>query len=294
VKSLPISEELIEDVVSKLYERALKELPEDVLEALQRAHEREANPLAKEVLSAIIENSKVARSRNLLICQDTCIPAYWLKVGTRAVVEGDPIRAIEEGSKKATREIPLIPHCVHPITRANTGTNVGPHVPVLHIDLLPGADYIEITAMPIGSGSETAPSALRIFSYADPIGVVKKFILDTVVEAGGKPCPPIIVGVGIGGSFDYVGWLAKMAAFRPLNLRNPDPEAKMMEEELLSAINMTGIGPMGMGGDTTALAVNIEVGHTHTTEMPVAVKLLCWAARRASAKIYSGGRVEYY
>ncbi|MEM3462685.1 MAG: fumarate hydratase [Candidatus Bathyarchaeia archaeon] len=290
---MPISEELIRDTVSKLYEKALKELPADVLEALRRAYERETNAIAKTILSAILENSKMAKERNLLICQDTCIPAYWVRMGTRAVVGGDPIKAIGEGSRMATQSIPLIPHCVHPLTRANTGTNVGIHVPVLHTDLLPGADYVEITAMPIGSGSETAPSALRIFSYADPIWAIKKFILDTVVEAGGKPCPPIIVGVGMGTSFDYVGWLAKMAAFRPLNLRNPDPEVERMEGELLNAINGTGIGPMGMGGDTTALAVNIEVGHTHTTEMPVAVKLLCWAARRASARIYSDGRVEY-
>ncbi|MEM2225863.1 MAG: fumarate hydratase [Candidatus Bathyarchaeia archaeon] len=290
---MPISEELIGDTVSKLYEKALKELPADILEALQKAYERETNAIAKTILSSILENSKMAKERNLLICQDTCIPAYWVRMGTRAIIEGDPIKAIGDGSRMATQRIPLIPHCVHPLTRTNTGTNVGIHVPVLHIDLLPGADFVEIMAMPIGSGSETAPSALRIFSYADPIWAIKKFILDTVVEAGGKPCPPIIVGVGMGTSFDYVGWLAKMAAFRPLNLRNPDPEVERMEEELLNAINSTGIGPMGMGGDTTALAVNIEVGHTHTTEMPVAVKLLCWAARRASARIYSDGRVEY-
>lgn len=236
---MPISEKLVIETVSKLYEKALKELPRDIVEALQKAYEKETNAIAKSILLTIIGNAKIAKTKNLVICQDTCIPAYWLKIGTKASIDGDLIKAIKEGSQKTTRDVPLIPHCVHPITRVNTGTNTGNHVPVLHIELLPNVDYIEITAVPIGSGSETAPSTLKIFSYTDPIWTIKKFILDTVVEAGAKPCPPIVVGVGIGTSFDYVGYLAKLAAFRPLNLRNPDPKVAKMEEELLNAINKT-------------------------------------------------------
>jgi len=287
-----INESVIANVVAALYEKAMKELPSDVIEALERAYAAETNPIARFNLAALIENTRVAKQRDLPLCQDTCLPSYWLKVGTKAAIEGDPIQAIKEGTQRTTQLLPLIPHCVHPVTRVNTGTNVNGHVPVLHMELLPNCDYVEITAVPIGAGSETAPSTLRIFSSADPMEAVKRFVLDTVVDAGGRPCPPTIVGVGIGTSFDYVTYLAKVAAFRPLNRRHSDPLVAEMEEELLAAINQTGIGPMGMGGDTTALAVNIEIGHTHTPCQPVAVKLQCWAARRTSARIYSDGRVE--
>jgi fumarate hydratase subunit alpha len=287
-----ITETAIADVVATLYERVLKELPDDVMAALKKAHAMENNPIAKSNLAALIENAEVAKQKDLVLCQDTCLPSYWLKVGTEAKIEGDLGKAIKEGTQRATQKVPLIPHCVHPITRVNTGTNTNGHVPILHTELLPNCDYVEITAVPIGAGCETAPSSLKIFSSSEPMENIKRFILDTVVNAGGNPCPPTIVGVGIGTSFDYVAHLAKIAALRPLDKRNPDPVLAEMEEELLKAINETGIGPMGMGGDTTSLAVNIEIGHTHTPCQPVAVKLQCWAARRMAARIHPDGKVE--
>ncbi|MDN5348210.1 MAG: fumarate hydratase subunit alpha [Clostridia bacterium] len=290
---MAITETMVAEAAARILTVAETKLPQDIIEALTEAAAKDSSPTARQILSTIVRNAEIAREKGVVICQDTCIASYNVKVGTRAVIEGDIKEGLRLGTEKATRDIPLIPHSVHPITRKNTGTGTGPRIPLIHFDLIPGADYVDITVLPVGAGSEGV-SAMKMFAAYDPFNEIKKFIIDTVVSAGGKPCPPIIVGVGLGTHLEMVGKLAKEAAMRPLNTRHPEPDIAALEDELLAAINKLGIGPMGMGGDTTALKVNIEYGNVHTPNMPVAVKIQCWAARRASVRLYNDGTAEYF
>ena len=290
---MAITTSLVAEAAAHILTKAETEMPRDVIEALAEAAAKDSSPTARQILNTIIKNAKIAHEKGTVICQDTCIASYSVKVGTKSVIEGDIKEGLRLGTEKATYDIPLIPHSVHPITRKNSGTGTGPRVPLIHFDLIPGADYVEITVLPVGAGSEGV-SAMKMFSAYDPFSEIKKFIVDTVSSAGAKPCPPIIVGVGLGTQFEMVGKVAKEAALRPLNARHPEPDIAALEDELLMAVNKLGIGPMGMGGDTTALKVNVEYGNVHTPNMPVAVKIQCWAARRASVRLYSDGTAEYF
>jgi fumarate hydratase subunit alpha/L(+)-tartrate dehydratase alpha subunit len=178
------------------------------------------------------------------------------------------------------------------VTRVNPQTSIGEGLPVIHWDFDAETDYLDILMMPKGSGSENM-SAMKMFIPADGVAAVKKFIIDTVIASGANPCPPGIIGVGIGGTADLVMSLAKKALTRPVGSRNHDSYFAALEEELEEAINSTGIGPMGLGGVNTTLAVHIEWAYTHITQNPVAVNTQCWPARRARAKIWADGRVEY-
>lgn len=287
---MAITEEVISDVCSRLYEKALKKMPEDIIASLQESSNRETNPVAKWNLQIILQNIQVAEERDLLVCQDTCIPSYVVKMGTQIHVQGDIYKAIAQGACRATRQIPLVPHAVHPITRVNPGTNIGERVPLLHFDIVPEADFLEIMAVPMAGGGEIY-SHLKMFDYTASLALIEKFVIDTVIATGGNDCAPLIVGIGIGGSFDTVGRLAREAAIRNLSERNHDPVIEKIESELLTAINKIGFGPMGLGGDTTALAVNIETGFNHRVITPVAVKIHCWAVRRAGARIDGNGNV---
>jgi fumarate hydratase subunit alpha len=285
--------DLVEEVAKELYITALKKLPPDVKAALERAHERETNQTAKEIFMTILKNIRVAEEENLLICQDTGLPIYFVTIGSQFPVDGAMIaRALEKGAERATLEHPFRGSSTHPLTRINPQTSVGKGLPVIHWEFNEDADHLEILMVPKGSGSENM-SAMKMFIPAEGVKALKKFVLDRVIESGSNPCPPGIIGVGIGGTADLVSVLAKKAIARPVGSKNPDPELAKMEEELLEAINATGIGPMGLGGDTTALAVHIESAFTHITQNPVAVNTQCWPARRARAKIYPDGRVEY-
>ena len=193
--------------------------------------------------------------------------------------------------KRATCDVSLRPNAVHPISRVNTLDNTGIHVPYIEWEIKPGST-LDIVAIPKGFGSENM-SRLAVFTPGEGMKAVKEFLLETVLRAGGKSCPPTIVGVGLGLGLDGVLRLGRKAALRPLPSRNDDPEIAALEEELLALVNETGIGPMGLGGKTTALAVNVEVGHTHTASLPVAVVFQCWAARRSEATIHPDGRVEF-
>jgi tartrate/fumarate subfamily iron-sulfur-dependent hydro-lyase alpha chain len=284
---------LIENVARDLYIRALKELPPDVLGALQRACERETNLTARTILQTILRSIAVSQEKGLLICQDTGLPVYLLTVGEGFILDGYRMKqALAAGARRATREYPFRGSSLHPLTRDNPQSSVGYGLPVIHWEFVRDADYLEILMVPKGSGSENM-SGLEMFTPADGVEALKKFVLDRVVHAGGKPCPPGIIGVGIGGSFDSVGYLAKKAICRPLGTRNEDPRFAELEEELEEAVNQTGIGPMGLGGDTTALGVHIEWSYTHITQNPVAVNYQCWAARRARARLWPDGRVEH-
>jgi fumarate hydratase subunit alpha/L(+)-tartrate dehydratase alpha subunit len=284
---------IVEEAAKELYIRALCDLPPDVRAALKSASERETSPTAREAFKAMLKAVEIADRQKTLVCQDTGLPIYMVKIGTGFHWDGAEIQArLSTGARRATLEFPFRGSSTHPITRVNPQTSVGRHLPVVYVDFAKGADWLEILMIPKGSGSENM-SAMKMFIPADGVKAVKKFVLDTVIASGANPCPPGVIGVGIGGTSDLVMRLAKEAIARPLGLRNPDPEVAAMERELEEAINATGIGPMGLGGDVTTLGVHIEMAYTHITQNPVAVNTQCWPARRARARIAPDGRIEY-
>lgn len=265
--------EVVETVV-ELFKKAEIELPDDVVKALKIAYEQEESEIAKNTLGAILKNIESARNLRVPMCQDTGIPVVFVEIGKDLCLDFDLKDAIAEGVRRATKEVPLRPNAVHPLTRENPGTNLGPHVPLINIDIVEG-DQLRITAMPKGAGSENV-SALKML-LPSQVNQVEKFVIETVKNAGGKPCPPIIVGVGIGSTFDGSAKLAKKALLRDITEMND------FERRLLDKINQLGIGPGGLGGKTTALAVLTEIGYCHTASLPVAVNIQCWANRRATA-----------
>ena len=284
---------LIRDTAKDLYIRALKILPDDVKDALRRAHDAESHSGAKKILATMLQNLAVAEAKDLLVCQDTGIPIYKVRIGSQIQVDGTKIEsAIRDGCKNATLEYPLRSSICDPITRKMTIDSTGTRVPVIDFSFLPDADYLEMRMMPKGSGSENM-TWLKMLLPADGLKGIKKFVLECILDAGGQGCPPTIVGVGIGGTSELCLKLAKEAIFRPVGRANPDPAIAVLEKELFEAINMSGIGPMGLGGDTTALAVHVEAAHTHMTLNPVAVNSQCWRGERSSAKIFRDGTVEF-
>ena len=267
-------ESVVQSVVDLLVQAETR-LPDDVTAALTDAHQHETNPTAKEQIKTILENIRLASERNAPICQDTGILIFFVEIGRECAINFDIQGAICDGVKKATEIIPLRPNAVHPITRESSG-NVGVGLPDIILDLVDG-DRIRITVLPKGAGSENV-SRLTMLNPSQ-VADIRRFILQTVVDAGGKPCPPVIVGVGVGGSFDKAAHLAKRALLRDV-LDMDDSE-----REILDSINSLGIGTMGLGGDITALAVHIEYAHCHTASLPVAVNIQCWANRRASVEL---------
>jgi fumarate hydratase subunit alpha/L(+)-tartrate dehydratase alpha subunit len=236
---------------------------------------------------------EIADREGVLICQDTGLPIYMVKIGSKFPVDGARVAAaLREGAKRATLEHPFRGSSTHPVTRANPQTSVGEGLPIIYWDFVPENDFLEILMIPKGSGSENM-SAMKMFIPADGIAAVKKFVIDTVLQSGSNPCPPGVIGVGIGGTADLVSKLAKEAIARPVGSHNHDPFFAKMEDELYDAINSLGFGPMGLGGSISTLAVHIEWAYTHITQNPVAVNTQCWPARRARGKIYPDGRVEY-
>jgi fumarate hydratase subunit alpha len=280
-------DEMIEEVTVHLLTTAATTLPADVLEALERARQTETSPVAKVQLDTILKNVGLGGMHLLPMCQDTGLALFYL---TGPCDEGI-IPAIRRGVERATRTIPLRPNVVGPISRTNSGNNLGVMMPLVHFE--PAShEHLDITLMMKGAGSENM-SALRMLTPAQGIKGIKEFILDTIVSAGGKPCPPVIVGVGIGGTADLACHLAKKALLRPLNQRNEDESLGHMEFEMTEALNRTGIGPMGLGGLNTVLGVSIESASCHTASLPVAISLQCWAARRASVRIFPDGRKKF-
>jgi fumarate hydratase subunit alpha/L(+)-tartrate dehydratase alpha subunit len=284
---------IIEETAKELYIRALCDLPPDVRRALKKAYERETKPNAKEVFKAMLKAVDIADQKKTLVCQDTGLPIYMVKLGSLFHWDGAEIKErLSAGARRATQEFPFRGSSTHPVTRVNPQTSVGKNLPVLYTDFIKNVEYMEILMIPKGSGSENM-STMKMFIPADGVKAVKKFILDAFIASGANPCPPGIIGVGLGGTADLVMRLAKEAIARPLGQRNEDPEIAKMEEELEEAINATGIGPMGLGGDVSTLGVHIEMAYTHITQNPVAVNTQCWPARRARARIYPDGRIEY-
>ena len=286
-----VSGQIVENVATKLLQLAVTELPQDVKEALQRAYNEEDNPIGKSQLKATLDNVKLAEKTCVPICQDTGMIAFYIKVGSKLEGLAQIEAALNKATIRATNDVPLRPNAVDPFTQKNSGDNTGRNVPYIHWEVVPG-DALEIAVLPKGGGSENV-SALGMLSPSHGIKGLTKFVIDTVINAGAKPCPPTILGVAVGGGSDIAINLAKQTLLRPLNLPNPEPKLAKLEQELREAANSTGIGPMGLGGKTTVLDVKIDYAHRHPASYPVAVVIQCWAARRASARIYSDEKVEY-
>lgn len=283
--------EVIENVAFNLIKQAVIYLPEDVKAALKKAYEEETCEVAKTQLKAILDNIELAEKYQAPVCQDTGTILFYINAGAN-FKETDKIEgALINATRRATKEVPLRPNAVDPFTQKNSGDNTGRFIPYIHWEIVPG-DMLEITVMPKGGGSENFCIAKTIVP-GEGIKGVKRFVIETIIEAGAQPCPPTIVGVGIGGGVDIAMKLAKKALLRPLTEPNPDPELDKLERELYEAANGLGIGAMGLGGKTTVLGVHVEYAFRHPASFPVAVAFNCWAARRASARIYSDGRAEY-
>ncbi len=273
----------VEEACKELYIRALKMLPPDIKEGFKRLDSRESDATGKAILGTMIRNITVAEDTNNLLCQDTGIPIYNVTIGANVAVDGYALKqAIIKGCERATKEHPLRSSVVHPTTRKNEHTSCGRQVPVINIDFVPEADTLAIEMIPKGSGSENN-SWLKMAIPAEGIDAIKTFVIDCVLEAGGKSCPPVIVGVGVGGTADLCVHLSKVAATRPLGSQCEDPEGAKLEAELSKVVNQLGVGAQGLGGDSTAFAVHVETAATHITMNPVAVNMQCHSARRARA-----------
>jgi fumarate hydratase subunit alpha/L(+)-tartrate dehydratase alpha subunit len=279
----------VEELAKTLYIRALKLLPPDIKRGFERLVATETDATGRAVLDTMVQNIQVAeRTRNLL-CQDTGIPIYNITIGRNVQVDGVAVKeAIRLGCERATREHPLRSSVVHPLTRQNEQTSCGVRIPIINIDFDAREETVEIEMIPKGSGSENG-SFLQMLIPADGPKAVKRFVIDKVIELGGRVCPPTIVGVGIGGTSDLCMHLAKIAATRPLETKCADAEGAKIEQELSEAVNQLGIGPQGLGGRSTAFRVHVEVAATHITMNPVAVNIQCHSARRANAIITPGG-----
>jgi fumarate hydratase subunit alpha len=266
----------VTDAVAALYEDACILLPADVAAALRKARAAEVSPLGREVLDRILENARIAAEDRVPLCQDTGVAVVYLEVGANArVAGGDLEEAVNKGIRRGTARGALRRSVVRdPLDRVNTKDNAPA---VIHTRIVPG-NKLRITVVPKGAGSENK-SALAMLTPADGPEGVKQFVLSVVESAGGGACPPLVVGVGLGGTMERAAEIAKEALLRPIGARHPRPAIARLETELLKRINELGIGPMGLGGRTTALAVHVESCPCHMASLPVAVNLNCHAAR---------------
>jgi fumarate hydratase subunit alpha len=286
---MAITPELIKHVTAQLYERSLRRIPADAMAALQRADTVESNATARHTLRIMVESAQAAEQGGHFVCSDSGVPVYFVRVGTQARFSGNVRKAITEGFDElvATIQPPLLPHVTHPLT-LERGYK-GKDMPIVTFDMEDGSDCMDITCSPKALGSGRW-AALEIFSFPN-LRTIEKYVLDVVVRAGSQPCPPVVIGVGIGGTFDYAAKMAKEATLRPIGEAHPEALVAGIEQRLLAAVNKTGFGPMGTGGDSTAMAVHVNyaAGHGFT---PVAVAFNCWINRRTRARIFNDGRVE--
>ncbi len=270
----------ITETVKKLCIDANYYLGKDVMDALEAAHKKEESPVGKEIISQILENDKIAAEGVFPMCQDTGAAVVFVEQGAFVFVNGNLTEAINEGVRQGYKEGYLRKSMCDPITRKNTGDNTPA---IIHLDIVPG-DKLKIIVAPKGGGSENM-SFVKMMKPADGIEGVKDFVIESVKKAGSNPCPPIIVGVGIGGIFDKCAQIAKKALLRTIGSKHPDPFYADLEAELLEKVNMTGVGPQGLGGTVTALAVFVEVHPCHIASFPAAVNINCHAARHKEAVI---------
>ena len=291
---MAISASLFQKVVLELLTTAAIDLPSDVINNLQEKAVLEDSPLAKKQFESILENCRIASEKRVGVCQDNGLVLLFADVGQACQMEGDFQEAANMAVQDGTKSIPLRENVIHPLTKKNTGTNVGPHLPYIHWRMVPESDYIEVTVAPKGYGAEMRVSQSWVLSSEDVNECVRRLALDAVADAMGEPCPPVIMGIAVGGHFESNMVLAKRALFRePLGKPSDDPHAAKLEKEILEAVNNLKLGPMGFGGNTYALAVHIEVSGAHTAEIPITVAFQCWAHRYSKARIYNNGNVEY-
>ncbi|MEK0165673.1 MULTISPECIES: fumarate hydratase [unclassified Phaeobacter] len=284
-----IRHDALRRLTGDLYDWSLKKIPEDTKARLAEAYAEETGENAKKVLNFMIRSSELAEEHDRFLCSDAGVPVYSVKIGSQARFEGDVKSAFVDGFGDLVERIdpPLLKFVQNPLT--NERSYQGKDMPIINWDIVDGADYIDITCSPKALGSGRW-AALEIFVYPG-LADIEEFILKTVIKAGSQHCPPVMIGVGIGGSFDQAAKIAKNATLRPMGTTNPEPILADMEKRLLKAINKLGFGPMGQGGDTTALGIHIDysAGHGFT---PVAVCFNCWINRRTRARLYNSGKIE--
>ena len=282
---------IVENVAFNILKQAVIYLPEDVKQALKKAYAEETSETGKTQLKAVLDNIELAEKYQAPVCQDTGTIIFYVKAGAKAKDLDKIEEALINATRRATKEVPLRPNSVDPFTQKNSGDNTGRYIPFLHWEIVPG-DSLELTVMTKGGGSENV-CVTGMLVPGEGIKGLKKFVVDAVISAGAKPCPPNILGVAIGGGADIAMKLAKKTLLKPLNETNQDAEIAKLEKEIFEAANMTGIGPMGLGGKTTVLGVHVDYAFRHPASFPAAVAFNCWAARRASARINADGAVEY-
>ena len=266
--------EALADATFRAYREAVIRLPPDVLRVIEQAAAAETNPVARGEFENILKNITMAEKLGVPMCQDTGVPVVYLTLPPDVPLTKELYDAIAEGVRKATREVPLRPNVVDPITRHNTNDNTGLGMPAIHAR--PGEKFT-ITVLPKGAGAENMSRIGMLLP--SQVNQIEKFVVETVYLAGSRPCPPIVIGVGIGGTFDGAAALAKEALLEPLD------QMTEYERGMLAAVNRLGIGPMGLGGDTTALAVKVKMAGCHTASLPVAVNIQCWANRHATVEV---------
>ncbi len=277
----------LREILVKLIEKGVTHLPGDVENALLAAGRKEKSSIAKANISLMLKNIGLARKENVPICQDTGVPVFFVRIGRRCDHVFDIEGELRQAVRIATSKSILRPNIVEPLSRENSLDNSGAGIPVVHYSLFDGS-HLEITFAPKGAGTENM-SALWMIRPGSGEKEIEKLVLEKVTAMGGKPCPPYILGIGVGGTSEKCLELAKIASIRPLREKNKDKRLALLEGRLLSLVNGTGIGPMGLGGRTTALAVNIESASCHTATMPIALALSCWADRRASIALRRHG-----
>jgi fumarate hydratase subunit alpha len=262
------------DATFEAYRSAVIRLPPDVLRVIKKAASAETNPVARGEFANILENIAVAERLGVPMCQDTGVPVVYLTLPPDVPLTQSLYNAVSEGIRRATKEVPLRPNVVDPLTRHNTNDNTGAGMPAIHVK---PEEKFTVTVLPKGAGAENMSRiAMLLPTRKDQI---EKFVVETVYLAGSRPCPPVIIGIGIGGTFDGAAALAKEALLEPVDKMTD------YEEGLLLAVNRLGIGPMGLGGDFTALAVKVKTVGCHTASLPVAVNIQCWANRHATAEV---------
>lgn len=273
----------------ELITKAEIELPYDVIAALKKSHEKEVG-IAKLQIENILRNIDIAKKTGRPMCQDTGIHVFFVEIGTDFPHIKEIKESIIKAVRKATKIVPLRPNTVDPLSGKNSVDNIGNYIPNIYWDIKEGND-VSITILPKGGGSENV-SKLKMFKPGDSIENIKDFVVEHIVNVGGSPCPPTVVGVGIGGGSGLSLNLAQKALLRPVGKRNQDEYIAKIEEEMIRRINESGVGPMGLGGKTTVLDVHIEKAHRHPASLPVGIVVQCWADRRANMIIHSDGSWE--
>jgi len=281
----------IEEVAFNILKQAVIYLPDDVKQALQKAYKEETSETGKTQLKAILDNIELAEKYKAPVCQDTGTLIFYVKAGSEVKGLDKVEQALVNATRRATKEVPLRPNAVDPFTGKNSGDNTGRYLPYVNWEIVPG-DSIEMTVMTKGGGSENVCIGGMIVP-GEGIKGLKKFVVDALVKAGAQPCPPNILGIAMGGGADIAMKLAKKTLLLPLNQHNPNPEIAQLEKDIFEAANMTGIGPMGLGGKTTVLGVHVDYAFRHPASFPAAVAFNCWASRRASARVGADGEAEY-